>query len=1198
MGNPVFKFTLSQTKPRTLRQVYPLSGWTNEGIALQTDWTTGEFPFVTLVDGGTADRLRNTTISGVTAGDHVLSYSITSTKTAFHVARIRFEKAGVDVSQMLPDTHGLDPIEIPLVNGTTVGTVNIRLSDIPDEVLITVVDPGGGGGSTTTVNYLDMELTDGTESTVISEPDGWKDAKLKMIRDSEFHSLIEYFEGSFIFYGENNVDNGGADFIKVAEQQYGPSAKIDILIEADIDGDGTYEETIFNGQLDLTGLKEVFDNKIQVPIIRNDLWANFMARKDVAVDMRSTTDVDGNVVDVPEIVDINLTSQVIKKQFDGYLNETRTFSQEELTTSDYIQFDVDVYTLDEIETKYPFPIINNAEIPQAVIDVEEDGQYTFDLRIEASVAYYEITGGSTSPGCVITFDAIGAGAYMNVYIQINDETPVQFTETSSSLILSYISTIYTYQATRTLKKGDQITIYGDIVADIADVGEYSHLWIHSKKGIATILEPTLFINPDPPNTCFTIVGTGTDVNVSFPAPSGEELPTRFIIEAHTTYPNTTAQGFLIHDAAAAIIARIVGFQDRFRSEYIGSTQTLAHQYDADGCAWKNVILQGLQIRGYDIGDKQFSLSFNKLWDCISPLLFLGLTYDNFDGTESIIIDSIDAFFDASAVSVNLSNVREISREYDASLLYNQVETGFSKWQSENIQGIDDPQTKRKWVFSPRNFDKALSILSEAITAGVAIEATRRKTIEKSEDYKYDNEPFIIAINGTGVSPDRYLPELDENFNSITGLEDSDKRYNTIHTPLRMLLRWAKWWNGCLQKYQNSIVKFISGEGNYDMVTDYSCSGGDPCLAVICDPVSESANINLATYGQGLGYLHLPQLYKIEVINFTWDQYLAIRNNRHLAIGISQTLSNYKRFFIKELTYEVCKGKCSIVAWPYDESPIEVVETTMPETPAEETEAFDEDYQAILDYATGQGYTLPSGAQQILQNQLVLDLKAAGIWSSLDLLYIFATDAGASFARINWISPGTFSAVDGSAGPTFTADAGFQGNESTQYLTTGWDPATNAVNFTLNDASAFVYSNTNVGSAATRFLFGSRNAANTGRVEIVPKNVSSQHVVGLNSAATTPGLGTAPVSSQGFFMGRRTASNDLRLFKDGSQVGATQTLAATDSLNNDDVAILASNGNGTVSGHSAEQVSMFGLGASLSGKESDLYTAWLTYFSSL
>ena len=60
-------------------------------------------------------------------------------------------------------------------------------------------------------------------------------------------------------------------------------------------------------------------------------------------------------------------------------------------------------------------------------------------------------------------------------------------------------------------------------------------------------------------------------------------------------------------------------------------------------------------------------------------------------------------------------------------------------------------------------------------------------------------------------------------------------------------------------------------------------------------------------------------------------------------------------------------------------------------------SYDSDYQAVLDYATTQGYTLPSSGQQTLQNQLVADLKDAGVWSKLDTFAVFATDGNEDFA---------------------------------------------------------------------------------------------------------------------------------------------------------------------------------------------------------
>ncbi len=315
-----------------------------------------------------------------------------------------------------------------------------------------------------------------------------------------------------------------------------------------------------------------------------------------------------------------------------------------------------------------------------------------------------------------------------------------------------------------------------------------------------------------------------------------------------------------------------------------------------------------------------------------PIFNLGLGYETIGDTEYIRIEDKGYFYD-NDVSIDISNVRQITEEYDPDKIYNKIEVGYTKWQSDDVFGLDDPQTKRIYTTRISNVKKSLTIHSDFIAASVAIETTRRQKIEKSKDYKYDNETFIISINDNDVSPDRYSPELDENFNSISGLIQSSTRYNSILTPMRSLLRWGNVWNGCLQKYQNSFLKFVSGEGNFDMSSDYSCSTGYQCLGVICDNLSEKQDIPLGSpsnYGSVFGYLHLPEVFTIDIINFTWRDYKAIRNSRAKSIRISQTNTNHKRFKIKELVYEICKGKARIVAWPYDEFNISVVPTTMPE----------------------------------------------------------------------------------------------------------------------------------------------------------------------------------------------------------------------------------------------------------------------------
>jgi len=110
--------------------------------------------------------------------------------------------------------------------------------------------------------------------------------------------------------------------------------------------------------------------------------------------------------------------------------------------------------------------------------------------------------------------------------------------------------------------------------------------------------------------------------------------------------------------------------------------------------------------------------------------------------------------------------------------------------------------------------------------------------------------------------------------------------------------------------------------------------------------------------------------------------------------------------------------------------------------------FDSDYKAVLDYATTQGYTLPSAGQQTLQNQLVVDLKTAGVWSKLDTFAVFATDGDSDFALVDWIRLIDYTAVNS---PTFTTNIGWNGDGTSSYIDPLFNPSTFGGNYALNNA---------------------------------------------------------------------------------------------------------------------------------------------------
>jgi hypothetical protein len=117
-------------------------------------------------------------------------------------------------------------------------------------------------------------------------------------------------------------------------------------------------------------------------------------------------------------------------------------------------------------------------------------------------------------------------------------------------------------------------------------------------------------------------------------------------------------------------------------------------------------------------------------------------------------------------------------------------------------------------------------------------------------------------------------------------------------------------------------------------------------------------------------------------------------------------------------------------------------------------AIDVDYQALLDYWTLQGFTLPTPAHQTSQNQHVIDLKAAGLWDSMDFYHVYAND-NIDIAKTNWKNPGTYDAIEVNA-PTFTAIQGFNSDGFSSWLGTSYNPFLGGVNYTLNDAAIGVY----------------------------------------------------------------------------------------------------------------------------------------------
>jgi hypothetical protein len=257
-------------------------------------------------------------------------------------------------------------------------------------------------------------------------------------------------------------------------------------------------------------------------------------------------------------------------------------------------------------------------------------------------------------------------------------------------------------------------------------------------------------------------------------------------------------------------------------------------------------------------------------------------------------------------------------------------------------------------------------------------------------------------------------------------------------------------------------------------------------------------------------------------------------------------------------------------------------------------AFDADYKAVLDYATTKGYTLPSASQQALQNQLLVDLKDAGIWSKLDTFAVFATDAEDSpgsgtsnFALIDWKRLSDYNPVNS---PTFATNQGFTGNGSSSYIDTNYNPNTNKVNLTINSASigfwqrssSVAQNSVEIGTddGTYRFQCLSRWSDSNSYLPIFTSNFPSV------TASTSVGL----------FQNNRINSTTINQYVNGVKNGSDQS-DTSNTIPSRNITVLARNAP-TIFGYSNRQLSMSFIGSNLESESTDFYNIYNTYMTSL
>ena len=520
--------------------------------------------------------------------------------------------------------------------------------------------------------------------TVVKEPIGWKEAAISLERDSVFHSLIEYFKGTFTWIGSART------FLNAINNTYGPEEPIRCLIE--ITYNGTTWATLFDGNIDNSQRQELSNGgkfyKLTAPIIRNDLWTKFMSRKSIPIDATSTEDLDGGTRTAVNPIELDLPSQVIRLNYDGVKTRFKNILDSFISLNQFIQIDFEKEILNTVsKINVATEVIPTNDPIQSILKAPYDGDYEFNIRVESWCR--DITGITTIP----------SDDYVRWFIQVNEDAATELSFTNYGTAGNE-STVYNYSDTLILKATDNVRIYGKCIQDLTPIGGTPSYFIVSTE------------------TSSTPSGEGGEDNP----------PTYLTIQADTTFADSVTDAYKIKDAFESILSKIVGANSVLTSSYL------------DTCVGYNAIMKGLHARGYLMTTKKPFWSFDDLWNGYAHIYPLGLTYNG----SNIQIENRDYFYNKSPVLFFQSS-SNIEKKVHLDKYYKSIEIGFNKWSAESESGVDDPQTKHTYRTPFKTVGKDEKVLSTFIAASLAIEQTRRNRVEAGKDWKLDEDTLIIAL---------------------------------------------------------------------------------------------------------------------------------------------------------------------------------------------------------------------------------------------------------------------------------------------------------------------------------------------------------------------------------------------------------------------------------------------------------------------
>ncbi|MES2731727.1 MAG: hypothetical protein V4714_08265 [Bacteroidota bacterium] len=728
-----------------------------------------------------------------------------------------------------------------------------------------------------------------TESEV-AEPIGWDSVVFTLRRSEEYSGLTFEFSDSLQF------DREGGALIKQAFDADGIDAVMAIRIET------CDAEILYNGVINFA----VYSEKnacpdecaefVTVGIMQSGLTQKFKNRMETPVNLEKETGIDGGALTEIESFDLLLHSKEIvfiaeykKNAFitDPYF-EVRDFGLGASPDTEFYAMlplgilvnDFGESALETIELDSFQPLFySGLTYPGGITERTLHLAYSFDFRLDVLVT--QTTTPLVPPFIPITDEANDAVIEIVLIIKSVTTSDIE-TET---VLQTLASANYPY-------------------------GDNTHV---SLSGTTDVVLP--------PDCNFSIM-----IKVSAHYYGGALYTKHYQIGMtfddtstldyyeNSTLPPSSTKAYLLYEAFTRVAESITGSLGSFKSDFFGGLASIPDDYEADGCGRHIALTNGLNIRQLKTkagGLFPISVSFKQLFDALNAIYSLGMRVEFEDGIEKIRVEP-KAYFYNSDVSYVLKNVKDIEKTVALDLIYNEAEFGYSKWETQTKNGIDEFNAKHNYSLPIIQAKKKLSQICSFVTGGYAIETCRRLQFKTNpnSDSDYDNELFLISCNKAEVTTDKYsippistvydagtISERDENFTSITGIISPETAYNLRFSPARMLCSWYPVLAASLVKKAAPVIKFQSASGNYELSDEQV----DDCDVAGEGLLIEGQDITMEDVAERLRTpYYLPENFNFEFpISFKVFMQLKAKAINAIRFGCTDTVKGY----IKEVTYQ-------------------------------------------------------------------------------------------------------------------------------------------------------------------------------------------------------------------------------------------------------------------------------------------------------